>query len=83
MNKPNRLQKFLGYENHAWFKRSFKKLTKREIEFGVAWIKEHDHLNIDEFQKAINRVGLDQTDFKKGMKNFERIQEMISNSNTI
>lgn len=77
----NRLKKFESMRDHAWFGRNFAKLSVKEIAFAQSWIIAHDHLNQDDFQLAANRMGLDDPTFRATMKNFERVQELISNSN--
>jgi hypothetical protein len=77
----SRLTNFLAMKRNAWFRRSWDKLTQKEIKYGIDWIAAHDHLDANEFQAACNKMGLDQSEFRASMKNFERLQEMISNSN--
>jgi hypothetical protein len=68
-------------KDHAWFKRNWIRCSEKEIEYGLNWIIAHDHLNVHDFQAACNRMALDNPELRKSMKNFERVQEMVSNSN--
>lgn len=55
-----RLSKFKSFKKDAGLKNVYAKLSSLDVEKCLSFIKEHDHLNFNEFAAAINRW-----DFKK------------------
>lgn len=77
---PNRLKRFREYWTHPWFKRVIKKLGAADIAFAESWIKRHEHLDLNDFQFATNRMFLDDPNKPK---KWTIIVELISNANTL
>lgn len=74
-----RLALFRSYASHPWLKKGFQKLSISEIFLASSFIEQKDHLPVDQFEFAINRMFLDKADKPK---NWVIIMEMLANANT-
>ncbi len=73
-----RLQRLESFKSHAWMKRLYKKISKRDETFLEETIREHANLDKNAFEMMVNRLFLD----KPKPKNWKYIIELLSNSNT-
>jgi len=68
-----RLNNFLALEKHPWLKRSFIKLTKKELEICINFLNETKDISKDEFAIKTVRLFLD----KEKPKNWKFIEELL------
>lgn len=73
----SRLDKFNALKDHAWFSRSFKKLTQGELELARQFIAKNDGLDRANFEYAVNRMFLD----RPKSKNFTVILDLVMAAN--
>jgi hypothetical protein len=69
----NRADKFKELSTHAWFKKSYTRLTKSDIDLCELFIAESLDLNSLEFERKVNRLFLD----KEKPKNWALITELL------
>lgn len=75
------IEKFNKLSTHAWYKKDFSKLRKKDLDFCHAWIKRHAGLNADCFAAKVNRMFLDfdsGDESKAGASRRRICQELIS-----
>lgn len=61
MENTDRLKKLEDLKKHPWFDKYFIKLSTKENEFMISFLKENQSLTRDEIQFKINRILLDKT----------------------
>ena len=69
----NRIDNFNKLKNHPWLGRSFKKLTKDDIEFAISFLKENENNNDDIFCHKAVRLFIDKTQKPKAWKEIEEL----------
>ena len=72
-----RLEKFESFKTHPWLKRIYSKLRKEQLDISRDFIIKYNHLDKDDFEKAVNRMFLD----KEKPYRWEIILELIANCN--
>lgn len=83
----NRIDKLNSFKEHAWYSRLYKKLKPTHIDFCTEFIEKNNNLNKDEFEKAVNRMFLDNTNgginqqTKAERERMLICQELIATSN--
>lgn len=56
----SRLEVFRNYKTHAWLSKTYKKLTKSDINVIELFIEENDALSKGNFELKTNRLFMDQ-----------------------
>lgn len=79
MNTKMRIEIFNELKNHAWLGKQYKKLTKNDIKLATVFIKEKNHLSKNDFELAVNRMFLDNSNKPK---NWKIISELLCCTNT-
>lgn len=73
-----RLEKFHSFSKHAWLQKVYARLKKSDLSLVEGFILEHDHLDKEKFELAVNRMFLE----KEKPKNWTLVLELLSNSNS-
>jgi len=73
----NRIKYLLNLKHDPWFKRVFKKLNNQEIEIAIRFTELNNDLDVNKFEKKINRMFLD----KDRPKHWKEISELLSTAN--
>lgn len=55
-----RLEKFRSMAEHVMHRKTMRRLSESEFDECVAFIEDHDHLDVNEFTLKVNRWKLDQ-----------------------
>lgn len=77
-----RISRFDGFKSDAWFKRVYARLKPNEVEFCRRFIRQHNDLDQNEFEKAVNRCFLDKPLMRENYRNWKCILELLAASNT-
>jgi hypothetical protein len=79
-NEPmsNRLILFNNFKNHAWLSRVFDRLKNSDLDIAIRFIETNDHLDIGNFELAINRMFLD----KEKPRRYKEILELLTCANS-
>lgn len=75
-----RLEAFNQLPGHAWYRRTWKRLSEADLKWAQQWITSHDHLDRCEFELAVNRMFMDGANAQVSQKNI--VRELISASNS-
>jgi hypothetical protein len=71
--EKSRLSNFIALKSHAWLKRLFIKLNKKELELCYNFIKSTYEDSNNEYASKVNRMFLD----KEKPKSWKEIQELL------
>lgn len=68
-----RLDRFKALENHAWLKKSYKKLSKDDLQFCFVLLQDTQNLDKNAFASKVIRLWLD----KEKPKSWKNIEELL------
>jgi hypothetical protein len=77
--ETKRLTEFQNLKTHPWHGRLFKKLLVAEVTACEQFIKNNDHLEVNEFEMAVQRMFLDKS---AKPKNWTAMNELLVCANT-
>lgn len=78
MIKKTRVEKFYELSKHPWYKKIWSKLSQNDEKFIALWLKNHEHLGLENFEIQASRLFIDQAEKPK---NHMVIVELITATN--